>query len=92
MATRRARKTGPRGLTRIDQPSTRTHGWFVRVGYYRRRDGTYRARHTGFFGDFTYGGKRKALAAAEAFVAKVRRRRAKPAAGPRTRRTRRRRS
>lgn len=71
MGTKRVRRPHPRGLARIDQPSTRTHGWFVRVGYYRRRDGSYRARHTKFFGDATYGGKRKGQRAAEAFVAKV---------------------
>ena len=67
--TRRKRSTVKRrGISRIDQESTRTHGWFVRVGYYETRAGTYRAKHTKFFGDVTYGGKKKALVAAEAFV------------------------
>lgn len=57
-----------RGISRIDQPSTRTHGWFVRVGYHERRDGSYGPRHTKFFGDISHGGKRKALLAAETFV------------------------
>lgn len=72
MATK-AKKSGARGLARIDQPSTRTHGWYVRVGYYRQRNGSYRARHVAFFGDATYGGKRKAQAAAEAFAARAHR-------------------
>jgi hypothetical protein len=63
-----------RGISRIDQPSTRTHGWFVRVGFYERKDGTYVPRHTKYFGDFTHGGKTKALKAARAFVDKLHRR------------------
>ena len=58
----------PRGISRIDQDSTRTHGWFVRVGYAADRRGTYRARHTKYFGDATHGGKKKALTAAIRFV------------------------
>ncbi len=60
-----------RGISRIDQPSTRTHGWFVRLNYQGRRDGTYGPRHQKFFGDATYGGKRKALQAAQAYLAAV---------------------
>lgn len=57
-----------RGISRIDQPSTRTHGWFVRADFHRRRDGSYGPRHQKFFGDATYGGKRKALQAAQDYV------------------------
>lgn len=57
-----------RGISRIDQPSTRTFGWFVRAGFHKRRDGSYGPRHSKFFGDFSYGGKRKALAAARAYL------------------------
>jgi hypothetical protein len=60
-----------RGISRIDQPEKRTHGWFVRVGYHERRDGSYGPRHTRFFGDASHGGKGKALTAAEKFVASV---------------------
>jgi hypothetical protein len=60
-----------RGISRIDQPSTRTFGWFVRVGFHKRRDGTYGPRHRRFFGDVTHGGKRRALQAAEKYLAKV---------------------
>ena len=60
-----------RGISRIDQESTRTHGWFVRVGYYETKGGSYRAKHTKFFGDVGHGGKAKALKAAERFVASV---------------------
>jgi hypothetical protein len=56
------------GISRIDQPSTRTYGWFVRAGFYRRRDGAYVPRHTRFFADLTFGGKRRALHAAQAFL------------------------
>jgi hypothetical protein len=68
-----AARPTPRGYTRIDQPENNNHGWFVRVGYFKRRDGTWKARHVKFFGDFTYGGKTKARKAAEAFVARVQR-------------------
>lgn len=60
-----------RGISRIDQPSTRTYGWFVRAGFYKRRDGNYVPRHRKFFGDVTHGGKRRALRAAREYLAKV---------------------
>ena len=53
-----------RGISRIDQASTRTHGWFVRAGFYKLRNGTYAPRHRKFFGDVTHGGKKKSLTAA----------------------------
>lgn len=56
-----------RGISRIDQASTRTHGWFVRVGFRARRDGTYVPRRSKFFGDATYGGPRRSLRAARAW-------------------------
>ena len=62
-----------RGISRIDQPSTRTFGFFVRYGY-RHTSAGYRPRFTAFFGDATYGGKRKALAAAERWIRHVERR------------------
>jgi hypothetical protein len=67
----RKRRSTRHGISRIDQPSTRTHGWFVRVGYRKRRDGSYGAKHTKFFGDVSHGGKNRALKAAEKFVAGV---------------------
>jgi len=45
----------------------------VRAGFYKRRDGTYLPRHRKFFGDVTYGGKRRALRAARAYLAKLER-------------------
>ena len=81
MKRSRTRRSTRHGISRIDQPSTRTHGWFVRVGYHVRRDGTYGPRHTRFFGDVTYGGKRRSLKAAEAYVAAL----ARPRGGRRTR-------
>ncbi|HYU01933.1 MAG TPA: hypothetical protein VEK85_16285 [Gemmatimonadales bacterium] len=71
MKSTRRHSVRPRGISRIDQPSTRTHGWFVRAGFYARPNGTYAPRHRRFFGDFTYGGKRRALRAAEAYLAKL---------------------
>jgi len=60
-----------RGISRIDQPSTRTYGWFVRTGFYKRRDGTYVPRYRKFFGDVTHRGKWRALQAAQAYLASV---------------------
>jgi hypothetical protein len=68
-----------RGISRIDQESTRTHGWFVRVGYYETKEGSYRAKHTKFFGDVSNGGKAKALKAAEKFVGSVDKKKKAPA-------------
>lgn len=63
-ARRRKARNLPAGISRIDQDSTRTHGFFVRVGYHRTREGSWRPKHRAFFGDATYGGKQKALKAA----------------------------
>ena len=82
---RKSRTTRHRGISRIDQPSTRTHGWFVRAGFYKLRNGTYAPRHRKFFGDVTHGGKRRSLAAAIAYLAKVSRKQS----GSRTKRVRR---
>jgi len=71
MKTTHARPVRRRGISRIDQPSTRTHGWFVRAGFYQRADGSYAPRHRKFFGDASYGGKRRALRAAQEYLAKV---------------------
>lgn len=62
-----AQKERWRGISRIEQPSTRTFGWFVRIGFRTKRDGTYAPRHTKFFGDASHGGPRKALRAARAW-------------------------
>ena len=51
------RKSTP-GISRIDQPAKRTHGFFVRLWRKGRL-------HTAFFTDLRYGGKRKAFAAAQ---------------------------
>jgi hypothetical protein len=68
---KRSRRGRRPGISRIDQPSTRTHGWFVRAGFHTRSDGTSAPRHRKFFGDFTYGGKRSALKAAAEYLAIV---------------------
>jgi hypothetical protein len=60
------------GISRIDQPSTRTHGYVVRLNY-QRTDTGWRPRHTAFFGDASHGGREEALRAAEAFARKARR-------------------
>ncbi len=70
---KRTRSIHRRGISRIDQPSTRTFGWFVRTGFYKRREGTYVPRHRKFFGDLTHGGKRRALQAAQRYLATVER-------------------
>lgn len=67
----RRRTIRRRGISRIDQPSTRTHGWFVRAGFHLRPNGTYGPRHRKFFGDVSHGGKRKALRAAKEYLAKL---------------------
>jgi hypothetical protein len=70
MALRRPKNPTPaqreqwRGISRIDQPTTRTFGWFVRVGFRAQGDGTYAPKHSKFFGDASHGGPRKALLAA----------------------------
>jgi hypothetical protein len=46
------------GISRIDQPAKRTHGFFVRV----QRRGKI---HSAFFTDQKYGGRKRALAAAQ---------------------------
>ena len=78
MSRRRARPVRRKGISRIDQPSTRTHGWFVRAGFHRRPDGSYAPRHRKFFGDVSYGGKRRALRAAQEYLAIVQGARRKP--------------
>ncbi len=74
MKRTRGRPVHRRGISRIDQPSTRTHGWFVRAGFDKRADGRYAPRHRKFFGDASYGGKRRALRAAQEYLAIVERR------------------
>ena len=69
--TTRKRSNLPAGISRIDQESTRTHGFFVRVGYHRTREGTWRPKHRSFFGDASHGGKTKALKAAVKWLKSV---------------------
>jgi hypothetical protein len=64
---RRVGKSKIPGISRIDQESTRTHGWFVRVGYRRTKKG-WRPKHRAFFGDKSHGGKASALKAASAWL------------------------
>ena len=52
------------GITRIDQPSHRTHGFFVRVSSQGK---TYSA----FFSDKKFGGKRRALAVSKKYYLKL---------------------
>jgi len=70
---KRAAKSGRRGISRIDQESTRTHGFFARFGYARDKNGTWRPKHRAFFGDASHGSKKKALAAAETWLGKIER-------------------
>jgi len=59
------RRTGLKGISRIDQEEKHNHGWFVRV---TRKGKTYSA----FFTDKKHGGKGKALAAAKVGLEKLR--------------------
>ncbi len=60
---RRVNTKLPPGICRVDQASTRTFGFVVRVGHRRSAKG-WRPRFTAYFGDFSHGGKKPALAAA----------------------------
>jgi hypothetical protein len=51
------------GICRVEQPSTRTYGYVVRVGHRQSPKG-WRPKFTAYFGDFSHGGKKPALAAA----------------------------
>jgi hypothetical protein len=85
-----AQKAAWRGISRIEQPSTRTFGWFVRIGFRTKRDGSYAPKHTKFFGDAGHGGARKSLRAARTWRDQRLAADAKPARNPkRTRRRRR---
>jgi hypothetical protein len=68
---RRSSSSSTPGISRIDQASTRTHGFFVRFGYHRTKDGAWRPKHKSFFGDATHGGKAKALKAATRWLKSV---------------------
>jgi hypothetical protein len=70
-AGRGAPQSQTRGISRIDQAATRTHGFVVRVDY-QRTDSGWRPKHTAFFGDSSHGGGPKALKAAEAWLKEVR--------------------
>ena len=60
------------GISRIDQESRRTHGYFVRLGY-KMTDGGSRPSASAYFGDASHGGRKKAWEAAEAWLKKTRR-------------------
>ena len=70
---RRRRRSGTPGISRVDQPSTRTHGFVVRIGWYQKKDGSYGPRHKSFFGDASHGGKKGAMKAAEQWRNKMER-------------------
>lgn len=59
------------GISRIDHEGSRTHGFFVRVGYRKTTSG-WRPRVSAFFGDASHGGKSPALKAAERWLKKAR--------------------
>ncbi len=63
-SARRGQGSSVPGVSRIDQESTRTHGYFVRVGYERDAQGRWHPKHRAFFGDASHGGKDKAFKAA----------------------------
>lgn len=72
-----ARKPTPdspsRGITRVDQPSRRTHGYVVRLDY-RKTPGGYRPQITRFFPDGRHGSRKAAWVAAEEFLVTASRR------------------
>lgn len=74
--TTSARKASPdhpsAGISRVDQPSRRTHGYVVRLDYRKTPTG-YRPRLTAFFGDVSHGGRRAAWEAAEKWLTSQRR-------------------
>lgn len=72
MATTTRRKALPSGISRIDQETSRTHGFFVRVGYRKTTRG-WRPKESAFFGDKSHSGRRKALEAAEKWLRKTKR-------------------
>jgi len=57
----------PAGISRIDQEASRTHGYFVRVGYRKTTKG-WRPKARAFFGDARHSGKSSALRAAEKWL------------------------
>lgn len=63
-STSKVKENPNRGITRIDQPEKRNHGYFVRL----QRDGH---RFSAFFSDKKHGGKRKALEEARKAFAKM---------------------
>ena len=67
MPPRQKLPTPSPGISRIDQESTRTHGFVGRVGY-RRTDSGWRPQFTAFFGDRSHGGPAEALKAAEKWL------------------------
>ncbi len=58
---RRKNRNLPPGICRVEQPSTRTYGFVVRVGH---RQSLWRWRRVTACCDFSHGGKKEALAAA----------------------------
>ncbi|MEW6735962.1 MAG: AP2 domain-containing protein [Acidobacteriota bacterium] len=60
-----------KGISRIDQPAKRTHGWYVRVAFKNKQ-------FTKFFADEKNGGYDKALAKAMQFRDKVEKKLGKP--------------
>jgi hypothetical protein len=69
---RTVRRALPPGISRIDQDTTRTHGFFVRVGYRKTVKG-WRPKASAFFGDASHGGKSGALRAAERWLRQTKR-------------------
>ena len=69
---RTLRRSLPAGISRIDQDTTRTHGFFVRVGYRKTTKG-WRPKASAFFGDASHGGKAGALRAAARWLKQTKR-------------------
>lgn len=67
-------KANRKGISRIDQPSKHTHGWYVRVRVSEKI-------HSKFFPDHRLGSKGKALKAAETYRDQLLRMQAKSSNG-----------
>jgi hypothetical protein len=57
---RRVNRNLPPGICRVEQPSTRTYGFVVRVGHRPSPKG-WRPKYTAYFGDHSHGGKKAEL-------------------------------
>lgn len=74
---RRVNKRLPPGVCRVDQPSTRTHGYVVRLGHrpvkfkepwMEKAHVVWRPKLSAYFGDHSHGGPAAALEACRRWI------------------------